>query len=90
MKREDKQDPAITHAVETALAPYARLFPAHMVEHLRREGIALLGSHPYPAALAKLTQPPPVVQESGIAPTDGADDKREVPGKRANGAGAKR
>jgi hypothetical protein len=62
-------DPALVEIVERKLDPYRRLVSPEMLEHLRREAFVLLSSHPYPAALVKQLQPPPVVEFSTSVPT---------------------
>jgi hypothetical protein len=59
-----KPDPILQAEVERALAPYAALLPAELLEEMRR--LLLLGAtHPYAAQLLKQLQPAPTVDESG-------------------------
>lgn len=63
---------ALIDAVENALAPYKAVLSAVAIERMRREALAQLGVHPYPAALLRALAPPPAVQDSDVVRTAAA------------------
>lgn len=67
--------PPLLDAVEMALAPYRAILPPETLAIVRRELIAILTTHPYPAALLRQLDPP-VVLESG----DPNEQKGSAPG----------
>jgi hypothetical protein len=74
-----KHDPNLVEIVEQALAPYKKRFPPEVVEHFRKEALALAATHPYPAALLDaLRQRKPVVASTTA---DKGDPASDIPAK---------
>jgi hypothetical protein len=74
-------DPNLIEIVEHALDPYKKRLPADVVEHFRREALALAATHPYPAALLDALRQRKAVAASTTADKEGSGSDVQ-PGKK--------
>jgi hypothetical protein len=78
-------DPALREAaIERALAPLKRLFPARTIERMREQMREYATTHPYPIALLRQISPDPAVKDSDVR-GDGDESGSVAPLRRAEG-----
>jgi hypothetical protein len=82
-----EQQRSLLEIVEAEVALFKKLLSPAEVDAFRREALATLPSHPYPAALLRQLGPEPEVQESGVL---GADEEQEGPAASSGGRGGRR
>jgi len=83
-----EQQRILLEIVEAELAPFKKLLSPAEVDFFRRQALATLPSHPYPAALLRQLTPEPEVQQSGVLGADAdADEEREGPAASSQGRG---
>jgi len=58
-------------AIQRALAPLERLFPAKTIERMREQMREYATTHPYPIALLRQISPEPEVQGSHVRAKEG-------------------
>jgi hypothetical protein len=73
-------------AIQRALAPLARLFPAATIERMREQMREYATTHPYPVALLRQISPEPAVQGSHVRAEDG-EGAEDAPAERLDGTG---
>jgi hypothetical protein len=68
MAIQPPDDPLLLELIDRALAPYRALLPEQTLATMRAEMADAIATYPYPSALLRKLQPPPVVQESNTVP----------------------